>query len=406
MATRQDGFRHKNHKKKRGFNQLNSNQNKPHHHHSPNKKRKLHHNTSQNKNNTNTEDEMKDVLSLIKCNKPRSWTVSIALAGSVMNTAKTPQLQSYLASQLARVLSIFCIDEIIIFSETGKTIKEEPFKPDPNLFLFRLLQYLETPQYLRRLLFPVHKDFRYVGICRPLRTPHHLGRNELSPYREGIVLKRCIAHPKQPKRHQKPSSSKKKLPKIIQNIKQNQSDDNMVSLVSIGLNKPCVVQQQLEENMRVTVQIDNYKNYKDNEEYCFGNVVTPCTPMKKDGIYWGYKTRFAKDIGQVISSSTYDDGYDCVIGTSDKGRNVYDDEFCIPKFKHLLIVFGGPNGLESCVLNNGENGRRMKLNKPELLFDEYVNVCPFQGTRTIRSEEALLMTLSVLQPHFQGNYKS
>merc|ERR1712228_18640 len=141
-----------------------------------------------------------------------------------------------------------------------------------------------------------------------------------------------------------------------------------------------------------------------NEEYYFGEVVSPSMPMEKDGIYWGYKTRFAQDIGQVISESMYEDGYDAIIGTSDKGKNVYDNAFGIPKFKHLLIVFGGPNGLESCVLNKGKDGKRMKLKNPELLFDEYINVCPFQGTRTIRSEEALLMTLSVLQPHIQNNY--
>ena len=98
-------------------------------------------------NHENDSDEKKyDVLTRIKCHKPRDWTVSVALAGSVMETAKTPQLQTYLASQLARIISIFSIDEMIIFSETGSTIKEEPFKSDPNLFLFRMLQYLETPQ--------------------------------------------------------------------------------------------------------------------------------------------------------------------------------------------------------------------------------------------------------------------
>ena len=29
-------------------------------------------------------------------------------------------------------------------------------------FLIRILEYLETPQYLRRSLFPMHKNFKYV----------------------------------------------------------------------------------------------------------------------------------------------------------------------------------------------------------------------------------------------------
>ena len=32
------------------------------------------------------------------------------------------------------------------------------------------------------------------------------------------------------------------------------------------------------------------------------------------------------------------------------------------------------------------------------LFDAYVNVCPGQGSRTIRTEEALLITLAMLGP--------
>eukprot|EP01084_Bolivina_argentea_P028966 53799_1 len=269
-------YNQKHHKKKRSFNQFNSkqntntnynynNKNRPS---SPNKKRKYNYNSNTNSsnksysstknirygpdsnNNSNNkhtsktnDDSLESILSNIKCNKPRKWTVSIAIAGSVMNTAKTPQLQTYLAGQFARIISIFSIDEIIIFSETGSIIEEQPFKPDPNLFLFRLLQYLETPQYLRRLLFPVHNDFRYIGMCRPLRTPHHLNKNELSPYREGIVLKQTVINPKQSKdnKSKKHKNKNKKLPKVIANMQANDiNDENKVSLVSIGFNKLCV----------------------------------------------------------------------------------------------------------------------------------------------------------------------
>ena len=86
------------------------------------------------------------------------------------------------------------------------------------------------------------------------------------------------------------------------------------------------------------------------------------------------------------------------------GDNVYADGYAIPSFEHLLIVFGGPSGLESCMLSHGEGGQAVPLERPRLLFDQYINCCPFQGTRTIRTEEAMMMTLSVLQPHVQHNY--
>eukprot|EP00484_Ammonia_sp_Unknown_P022727 CAMPEP_0197028160 /NCGR_PEP_ID=MMETSP1384-20130603/7914_1 /TAXON_ID=29189 /ORGANISM="Ammonia sp." /LENGTH=440 /DNA_ID=CAMNT_0042457119 /DNA_START=1995 /DNA_END=3317 /DNA_ORIENTATION=+ len=369
-------------------------------------------------------EQPQDIVSLIKRNQPRSWTVSVAIAGSVMDTASTPQLQTYLASQFARILSIFCVDEIVVFSESGTVEKEEAFKSDPNLFFVRLLKYLETPQYLRRLLFPHHTDFRYVGICRPLRTPHHLGRNELSAYREGIVLKHTLIHPKQVKKPRSKTDEEaaskhahhKKLPKFLQRMQQHadsESEQNVVSVVNIGLNQQCIIDRKLDENTRITVHLDDYTQQAQHEgdkhgNYYFGEVVEPTVPMQREGIYWGYKTRFAADIGEVVTRSMYADGYDVVIGTSDKGKDIYDEKapFKIAKFKHLLIVFGGPNGLESCVFRpHGAETQERKLLKPELLFDEYINVCPYQGTRTIRSEEALLMTLSVLQPHIQHNYR-
>ena len=43
--------------------------------------------------------------------------------------------------------------------------KAPPIKhlSDGNTFLARLLQYLETPQYLRKQLFPMHPDLKLVG---------------------------------------------------------------------------------------------------------------------------------------------------------------------------------------------------------------------------------------------------
>lgn len=42
------------------------------------------------------------------------------------------------------------------------------------------------------------------------------------------------------------------------------------------------------------------------------------------------------------------------------------------------------------------------------LFDSYINICPDQGSRTIRTEEAVLVAMSALQYHVkqvQGPYE-
>ena len=111
--------------------------------------------------------------------------------------------------------------------------------------------------------------------------------------------------------------------------------------------------------------------------------------------------------------------------------------------RHLLLVFGGVNGLEAVLRDsqadipaaiartavrqclNGElEGHQSDLRKacrslvrqgeagglleafvagecteipPACLFDAFVNTCPLQTSRTIRAEEALLVTLSAMR---------
>lgn len=63
------------------------------------------------------------------------------------------------------------------------------------------------------------------------------------------------------------------------------------------------------------------------------------------------------------------------------------------------MVFGGLQGLEAAVANDD----KLQIDDPEFLFDHYVNVLPKQGSRTIRTEEALLIAMSTLQDKFNPN---
>ena len=376
------------------------------------KKRKFFNRNDDNRAFKRIKMDYVDVTDSVYKDIPRSWTVSVAFPGSVMVNAKTIQLKTYLASQLSRACCIFNVNEIIVFSEDGNINDESNGKSDNNLFLVRLLKYMETPQYLRKKLFPLHNDFKYVGLMNPLRTPNHLNAHELLKYRDGVVLNKTVTNRETPnvlKDNEELLADKSKIKykdfKRTKIKKDGNNDgiweENKLSVVDIGMDNHCIIDRKLDENTRVTVKIKDYKTKPPKYGYYKGKVIKPNKPLKKDGIYWGYNVRFAKNISDVIRESIYTNGYDCVIGTSDKGTNIYDakNEFKIPKFKHLLIVFGGPNGLQNCKLDNDS-----LLQKPELLFDNYINVCPFQGTKTIRTEEAVLITLSALQPFIRQNY--
>lgn len=91
--------------------------------------------------------------------------------------------------------------------------------------------------------------------------------------------------------------------------------------------------------------------------------------------------------------------YDLTIGTSDKGTSV--DGFECPPYEHLLVLFGGLQGLEAAL----ENDDALNLNDPSLLFDYYINTLPGQGSRTIRTEEAVLVSLAALRPKLNPKVK-
>ncbi|XP_028394946.1 putative methyltransferase C9orf114 homolog [Dendronephthya gigantea] len=301
--------------------------------------------------------------------KGRDYTVSIALPGSILSNAQSLELRTYLAGQIARALVVFNIDEVIVFNETCQstasvdtTFRGAGKKSDPNILLGRILQYLECPQYLRKSFFPRHPDLQYAGLLNPLDCPHHMRATDMLPFREGIVVNRPVK-------------------------------DGHGSLVNVGLQKEVSIDKRLKAGTRVTVKLA-YKDKKDVEveSAC---VVPPSQPRTEEGLYWGYTVRLAHTFSAVFTKSPHKHGYDLTIGTSERGTAI--DEIELKKFQHLLIVFGGLQGLEASL----ESDESLNAMDPSSLFHHYINTCPEQGSRTIRTEEALLITMSALRPHIK-----
>ena len=90
-------------------------------------------------------------------------------------------------------------------------------------------------------------------------------------------------------------------------------------------------------------------------------------------------------------------GYDYKLGTSERGSiSVDDKKFKLPAFRHILVVFGGVDGIEDIV--EQDNDLAMSGSDANRLFNAWVNTCPSQGSRTIRTEEAILISLARLAP--------
>ena len=74
-----------------------------------------------------------------------------------------------------------------------------------------------------------------------------------------------------------------------------------------------------------------------------------------------------------------------------------DDE----RFNHLIIVFGGVAGIEESV--DADETMPLSGEDSKKMFDVWVNIAPYQGSRTIRTEEAVFIALSRLSPHIAKN---
>ncbi|KAL3895448.1 MAG: hypothetical protein SGPRY_013510 [Prymnesium sp.] len=300
-------------------------------------------------------------------NAGREWTVTVALPGSVVDNAQTQELRSCLVGQVARACAIFNVDEIVVFgTETGpRTAAEDPKgRTGGCVFMARLLQYLECPQYLRKQCFPHHPDLRSVGLIPPLDAPHHLRVDEKCAYREAVVVERKDA---------KAGSC----------------------YVYSGLPKELKLNMEAPPGVRLTVRMPTVGGKS------VAKAVSPNEPREVAGLYWGYQVRIASGLSAVWSECPHEGGYDCSIGTSEHGSQALSNgSFNLPSFRHLLIVFGGVEGLEPVV--SSEDGLSEFDDDVASLFDHYLNICPTQGSRTIRTEEALLVGMGALRPFIEN----
>ena len=239
---------------------------------------------------------------------------------------------------------------------------------DPEYFMTHLLSYLECPPHLRKFLFGMHPDLRLAGALPSLDMPHHLRPHEWCQYREGVT--------KAGEKENKESSPHR--------------------LVETGLAADVYVEGDIPVNTRVTIKLP--EDSKAKSKMIVAEAVDPSMPRVEAGYYWGYQVRSASSVSAIFTESPYEDGYDLTFGTSERGIPIEQltsssqEGKAIPHFNHMLVVIGGVAGLEVAVKADDEL-RKMHVKSPEALFDFWVNLVPGQGSRTIRTEEAVWLSL-------------
>jgi predicted SPOUT superfamily RNA methylase MTH1 len=248
--------------------------------------------------------------------------------------------------QLARALSIFRVNNIFIYHDKLLNTRRDDLQ-----LMVTILEYLDTPQYLRRKIYPKLDILKYVGKLHPLRSHHHKDKMEITDIktgeiRVGLIEKRSNAY-----------------------------------FVDVGLGIPIKYDGKFRQGGRkVNVKLlkkKNYVNAIDIEKTEIGEK------------YWGYNVFQMKDLKNIMQKYPLSN----VILTSKYSKYFNPSDNEISKVirpldnNSILIVFGSPKfGLHSI------------LPKEKINISKYCsyNFFPNQGTQTVRLEESIYCVLSIL----------
>lgn len=247
--------------------------------------------------------------------------------------------------QIGRALAIFRVREVWIYKDDDPKVHNQN---DEAKLIATILRYMDTPQYLRKQLFPKMDELRYAGLLPPLRAPHHPLKDERvseGDYREAVCLKAS----------------------------------GEASILDLGLEEKGFTKEKLEPGKRLAVKLGERVSGSRRIVY----------PVKREetGEYWGFKVVLAEGLAEGLEGLKPD----YAVGTSRYGQNFYETfkGIKINKIKSVAVAFGGPYaGLHEICGRRGID--------PSELFDALVNTIPQQGTETVRTEEALIATLALL----------
>ena len=264
--------------------------------------------------------------------------LSIFIPNSFLSESKDLKIRTYKVGILGRALAIFQADNVVIYNDGHD--KNEEGEMDGE-FIAEILSYMNTPQYLRKQAFPIRPELKHVGILPPLRTPHHPvnSQPDVGDYRQGFTVKR----------------------------------NKKGTFVDIGMDKLAFCKEQLSVK-----RIFDFKITKIAKK----EVIV--TPDKPDDVYWGYNVMSSN---KSLKNSLKLIKPDLVVETTRYGDyidSIFDElKPKVDESKSIAILFGGPySSIQEDVSN--PNWDLVK-----------VNTIPNQGTETVRTEEAVVATLSL-----------
>jgi len=259
--------------------------------------------------------------------------LAISLPDTVLEDKDSLRDKTAKLGLIARACAIYGVDVIEVFRDAKGRGEGQVIR--------RVLEYLETPQYLRRRLYPLDGALRYAGMLPPLRIPSHKAKvpmDRLQPgeIREGVV--------------------------------------NQDETVDIGLDAPPKLEGRAPPGKRVTVKVMSLRPLS-----------ARLIQREQASEYWGYAVE-EKTIDGVLSDARFN----TKIATSKLGTPFAD---ALTRLRTALrgsggvkLIFGAPSkGLFDIV------GRNLADR-----VDLVINLFPEQQVETVRTEEAIFVGLGLV----------
>ncbi|MDG6900833.1 MAG: methylase [Nitrososphaerota archaeon] len=259
--------------------------------------------------------------------------LAVSIPDTVLEEKDSAREKTAKLGVIARACSIYGVDLIEVFRDQGGRGEGAAIR--------RVLEYLETPQYLRRRIYPLEESLRYAGALPPLRIPSH----------------------------------KQKVP--VESLVQGEAREGVANgdgTVDVGLEAPARLVAKAPSGKRVTVRIVSVDP-----------LVAEQIPREKAGRYWGYTVE-SKPAEDVFA----DPRFKLKIATSRRGVPLKDAlrplEAAVGEADGVKLVFGSPTrGLHE--MFGGSLPKAAQF---------VVNLFPGQQVETVRTEEAIFAGLGLV----------
>ena len=339
----------------------------------------------------------------------RCINLNVAIPSSSLMDEETLRDKTIKISRFARAFSIFGVKKVFIYNDNKRRqysvnkFKKNKHKNDLNIIgdesniLKLILEYLDTPQYLRKALYPICNELKFAGLLDPIKSPHHKKKIPLDQIKEGDLRIGFLVNKADRKDFSKLRDRKMDNNSFNKRIRTDLSFPDDFRRVKFWHNK-----NNNQTDMYVDIGLDYLIPFYGNNDLVGQRVdikiigkypnIKAVRAFKKDleNIYWGYKVSIVPSLDHIFRLEDKDT---FIILTSRKGGRFKDNEARFKEFithyDNLLIVFGSPTkGLDEIYPNIEQLATRKSC--------FYSNLFPNQHTETIRLEEAVLGSLSIL----------